>query len=75
MILTMFMIYRWEKNDVKTAGDPHKPLRQQLVPHSLHHLPPSSHILQVEYINDQIDYFEEFYMRFRLLITGTTFIL
>ena len=37
-----------QKNDLKTAGDPHKPLRQQLVPHPLHNLPPSSHILQVD---------------------------
>ena len=36
-----------EKNDVKTAGDPHKPLREQLVLDPLHHLPLSPDCLQV----------------------------
>ena len=63
-----------QKNDLKTAGDPHKPLRQQLVPHPFHHFPPSPHILQVDYIKIKLITLMTL-MRFRLLITGTTFIL
>ena len=58
ILITIMMMTIWQRhyNDDKQAGDPHEPLRKQLVSHSLQHCTASSSCLQVTIHHDYDDY-------------------
>ena len=52
LLITIIIMTMMTNNDDKHVGNPHEPLRKQLVSHSLQHRPASSSCLQVTIHHD-----------------------